>query len=95
MNEINWNDWNIEEKESINFVEFLKENNAYYKFINNRNFTYNGEKQNNSFDFEQFYNNWDEYNYIYSFIWCKSNEGFLFWEKLNHKWHNKLKNYYK
>jgi len=61
MNEINWNDWNIEEKDN----------------------------------FEQFYNNWDEYNYIYSFIWCKSNEGFLFWEKLNHKWHNKLKNYYK
>jgi hypothetical protein len=85
-NNINWNDWNIEEEDNkldeiLNkkFVKFLKDNNAYDKFITNLNIV--------NKPIEIFCDDSKKKSYINrSFIWFQTKEGFDFWENLNVKW---------
>jgi hypothetical protein len=89
---INWNDWDIEEKENNNniirltnkkFVKFLNDYNIYDLFIYNI-------KNKSLIHLEKFCDNINKFQYINSFDWKDTKEGYEFWNNLNIKWLNRL-----
>jgi hypothetical protein len=86
MKKINWNDWNIEEKDDIVifndeiFSNFLKDNNAYDKFI------YNLEHYSFSkIKFDKL-DNIKKLDYLDVFYWKNTKEGVGYWDNLNDEW---------
>ncbi len=64
------------------FKEFLKENNAYYRFMEN---LYHSGKSESSL-FSEIPGDWIRV----AFFWGGINEGHDYWNKLNSKWTDKL-----
>lgn len=77
------------------FIQFLKQNNIYGKFINNFNNRNKMSKYYHETSFMKYFKlTTDRYLIANAFPWVDSPEKFCFWEDMDDKWIMYLHDYY-